>query len=65
MNDETLQQNMRANMAFDLLKKMMELDWKFDITIDTWDEAAAKRAVNLVDKLFTELKGEVANEKQH
>ena len=47
------------------MKKMMELDWKFDITVDTWDEAAAKRAVNLVDKLLAELKGETLNEKQH
>ena len=60
-----MNEQMRASMAFELMKKMMELDWKFDITVDTWDEAAAKRAVNLVDKLLAELKGETLNEKQH
>ena len=46
----------RTRMAFELLKMMIQLDWKFDIAETPWDEQAAKRAVSLVDKLFVELK---------
>jgi hypothetical protein len=55
----------RSRMAFELVKKMMELDWRFDTSSETWDEAATKRAVNIVDQLMSQLKGETENESQH
>lgn len=55
----------RTRLAFELLKIMMNLDWKFDISETTWDEAATKRAVHLTDLLLGELKGETGNETNH
>ena len=55
----------RSRMAFELVKKMMELDWRFDTTAETWDQAATKRAVNIVDELLSKLNGESENGQQH
>ena len=42
----------RLEMATEILKLIIQLDWKFDIADRTWDELAVERAYNLTDLLI-------------
>ena len=44
--------NIRVQIAAQLLQGIVTADWKFDIKDKTWDEQAVQRSIELTDKLL-------------
>jgi hypothetical protein len=42
----------RLEMATEILKLIIQGDWKFDVADRTWDDLAVERAYNITDLLI-------------